>query len=76
MELKKNYYYDALIDGRESELAVRSDFKGDFNATDYCICQIRDRSGDVCVTRYKLFTASELRKALMLSPRTKIEIGG
>ena len=76
MELKKNYYYGASVDGRETELSIRSDFKGDFNAADFCICQTRDRYGDMTVTRYKLMTAADLKKALMLSPRTKIEIGG
>ena len=74
MELIKNFYYEAIVDGRDTELAIRSDFKGDYSANDFCICQTRDREEGRTVTRYKVMNAQELRKALKMSPRAKLEI--
>ena len=76
MELFKNEYYEAVVDGRECELAIRSDFKGDYGANDFCICQTRERYEGRTVTRYKVMNAQELRKALKMSPRAKLEIRG
>ena len=76
MELIKNFYYEAIVDGRDTELAIRSDFKGDYGANDFCICQTRDRLEGRTVTRYKVMNAQELRKALKMSPRAKLEIRG
>lgn len=76
MELFKNEYYEAIVDGQDTELAIRSDFKGDYGANDFCICQTRDRLEGRTVTRYKVMNAQELRKALKMSPRAKLEIRG
>ena len=76
MELFKNFYYEAIVDGRDTELAIRSDFKGDYGANDFCICQTRDREEGRTITRYKVMNAQELRKALKMSPRAKLEIRG
>lgn len=76
MELIKNFYYEATIDGRNTELAIRSDFKGDYGANDFCICQTREREEGRTITRYKVMNAQELRKALKMSPRAKLEIRG
>lgn len=74
MEIKKNVYFDAVIDGNELELAVRSDFKGDFTSDDFCIIQTRERTARGTITRYGTMTKKELRAALHLSPKTKIEL--
>ena len=74
MELFKNEYYEATVDGHVTELAIRSDFKGDYGANDFCICQTRDREEGRTITRYKVMNAQELRKALKMSPRAKLEI--
>lgn len=74
MDFRKNVYYEATMDGRDVELAIRSEFKGDFNAVDFCICQIREREKNKTTTRYRLFTLKELRAAFELSPRQKITI--
>lgn len=76
MELIKNFYYEAAIDGRECELAIRSDFKGDYGANDFCICQSRERTENHTTTRYHVMDAKELRKALKMPPRAKLEIRG
>lgn len=76
MEIIKNYYYEAVVDGRDTELAIRSDLKGDYGANDFCICQSRERTEGHTITRYHVMNAGELRKALKLSPRTKLEIRG
>lgn len=72
--IKKDFYYCANIDGIDLELAVRSDFKGDFTPDDFCIVQIRKRQSYGTVTRYKTMTKKELKAALDISPKTKIEI--
>ena len=74
MEIKKNFYFDAVIGGQELELAVRSDFKGDFTPDDFCIIQTRERTARGTITRYGTMTRKELRAALQLSPKTKIEL--
>ena len=85
MEFVKNFYYGATINGIECELAIRSDFKGDFTSDDYLIVQSREPRVHVRVdgvkehsvtSRYYTMTRKELRKALNLSPQTKIEIRG
>lgn len=74
MEIKKNFYFDAVINGTELELAIRSDFKGDFTPEDYCIVQTRERTDRGTITRYSTMTRKELRTALQLPPKTKIEL--
>ena len=74
--LEKNVYYDATIDGIDLELAIRSDFKGDYGANDFCICQSRIKLEEKTITRYHVMDARALRKALKLSPRAKLEIRG
>ena len=74
MELKKNYYFNATINGVDLELAIRSDFKGDFTPDDFCIIQTRERSEVGTISRYGTMTKRELRAALGLSSKTKIEL--
>lgn len=74
MIVKKNFYYNATVNGAECELAVRSDFKCDFTPDDYCIAQIKTGSVNGVVTRYKTFTRRELKAALGQPPKIKIEI--
>lgn len=76
MEINKNVYYDAKVGETECELAVRSDFKGDYNSVDFCICQIREREEGKTTTRYKTLTLKELRLALGLSQKAKLTIRG
>ena len=76
MEIIKNYYYEATLGGKDLELAVRSDFKGNFNVEDFCICQSRIREDNKTITRYHVLSPKELRLALKLPPRAKLEIRG
>lgn len=74
MIVKKNFYYNATVNGLECELAVRSDFKCDFTPDDYCIAQTRRGSVNGVVTHYLTMTRRELKAALGLPAKSKIEI--
>lgn len=74
MIIKKNFYYNATVNGLECELAVRSEFKCDFTTGDYCIAQTRRGSISGVVTHYLTMTRKELKSALGLPAKSRIEI--
>lgn len=75
MVVIKNKWIDVEVEGvNHPRICVRSYFKEESGAGNYCVTQFGWNDGDKFITRYKTLTVNELRKMLGAKPKEKIII--